>query len=179
MILDFSKARFDPKKYFIYSDLLEDTGIECNDDDIIALCMLVNDPHNFIKKIANMDIRKKIEVYDFFDQYCVSKGIKVIIKESIKNCVVPAMDNFSKILFDDCISKKILRLSRHINIFTKDDYFVYNKTKFTCTMIDRRENEIEITYYDRWYCSLTILFRRNIPIAIDIHSDVFDVISYI
>jgi hypothetical protein len=79
MILDFSKANFDPKQYFISSDLLEDSGIECPNESITHLCMLVDEPDVFVNTLKSFSLDSLIKVYDFFDQYCISKGIIKII----------------------------------------------------------------------------------------------------
>jgi hypothetical protein len=95
MILDFSAANFDPKKYFIYSDLLEDSGIECPDEKIAQLCLLVNDSYNFTVKLHIMNLDELVDTYNFFEQYCISRGTIQLIKAVINYRAKTTLLNFS------------------------------------------------------------------------------------
>ncbi len=136
-VLDFSGVAFDPKKYFIYSDLLEDSGIECPDLKIAKLCLLVDNLNKFVEVLDGLTLDEIIETYDFFDKYCVSQGILQLIKlimqkRTAKNKFPPKCNKLicikngeqHEITFDDCLSKpgKI----DYMEIDSENDYYRYH-----------------------------------------------------
>lgn len=171
--IDFSGALFDPKKYFISSDLLTDTGIECPDANIRALCLLVDMPDEIIKKIRMMTTTEIIEAYEFFDQYCISKGIILLFKSAIKTLVQnkPIIGNYNVIKYiyqnGDANFASIV-FSKNINKMCVGD--IWDNTNYfnginTCTGIEITDDLISIDYTSPVFTpgNIKIKLCNNIP----------------
>jgi hypothetical protein len=79
------KLTEETKKYFISSNLLHDDGIECPDIWIADICALVDNLQSFHIKLYKLNITELVKLYEFFDEYCISKGIIKIIEARIYN----------------------------------------------------------------------------------------------
>jgi hypothetical protein len=80
------KLTEETKEYFISSNLLSDDGIECPDDDIANICSLVHKSYEFYEGINKLNLGKLVQLYNFFDEYCISKGTIKLIEIAMTEC---------------------------------------------------------------------------------------------
>jgi hypothetical protein len=72
------------KKYFISSNLLHDDGIECP-EWIANICAKLDDLQSFYDEIMKLKIDEFVELYDFLDEYCISKGVMKLVDRAISD----------------------------------------------------------------------------------------------
>jgi hypothetical protein len=152
------------KKYFISSNLLSDDGIECPDDDIAGICALVANYPEFRKKLDSLSMQKLISVYNFFDEYCISKGLIKIIEATINNYeLIKLIDKCKTCMFIEqsineinCShirSNLLLKIYGYgISIFTTDKFkMCYDGEEYSCNVDDIDGNIIKYNIYDQSY----------------------------
>jgi hypothetical protein len=135
------KLTEETKKYFISSNLLSDDGIDCPDDVIANICSLVNNPEKFVKELRKLDISKLIKIYDFFDEYCLSKGTIKLIGFVMKDSTNLYMDI---IVGNGGIGSRILKISSYNeSIFkTKNFQFDYDDKVYKCIVTRVDDNTV-------------------------------------
>jgi hypothetical protein len=130
------------KKYFISSNLLSDDGIECPDDSIANICALVDDSYEFCEAISVLDLNKLVQLYNFFDEYCISKGTIKLIEIAMNDC--KKHKQLSLIGKNDVI---IMILYEYGNsIFEAKEFRMnYKEIKYRCTVTNILNGVIKYT----------------------------------
>lgn len=82
--IDFNELPFDATKYFVSSGLFANgASIDCPNDLVKSFIEHINDPAWITRSLTGLSLSKKIFVFDFMDQYCISRGTIRLFKNSL------------------------------------------------------------------------------------------------
>jgi len=83
--INFGDLPFDATKYFVSSKLFDaGSTIDCPNDLTKSFIENINDPTWITRSLMQLSLSKKIELYDFMDQYCISRGTLRLFKNSLE-----------------------------------------------------------------------------------------------
>jgi hypothetical protein len=148
------------KKYFISSNLLADDGIECP-EWIADICTLVDNYPKFRIKLKHLKMQKLIELYDFFDEYCISKGLLKVIEAKITN-YENALDRVNLVCYKQDGGDEMYISYRGKTIFESKEFTIdYNGISNRCEIYQIKDISIYFNLVSNNDRSFLIFMGQN------------------
>lgn len=119
------------KKYFISSTLLQDDGIECP-EWINNICAKLVDLSSFYKEITGLKINEFVDLYDFLDEYCISKGIMKLVDRAMSDIKLEVHREEMRFINDE---KDLILFNYGASIFENGTFdMTYGENLYNCTI---------------------------------------------